>query len=100
MIHLKNDRFTPSDSRELIYKARNYCIDMDASVRVARVSSKFVEFDVEVKKEELDLMVEKLSPIGKLDNARHIVEENIEKEIGVKDGIFYFNNDSGNVMRP
>jgi len=93
MIHLKNDMFTPSDSRELIYKARNYCIDMDASVRVARVSSKFVEFDVEVKKEELDLMVEKLSPIGKLDNARHIVEENIEKGIGVKDGIFYFNNE-------
>jgi len=83
MLHLKNEIFTPSDSRELVHKARNFCSDMEASVRVARVSSKFVEFDVEVEKEELDLLVEKLSSIGKLDNARHIVEENIEKDIGV-----------------
>ena len=93
MLHLKNDIFTPSDSRELVHKARNFCLDMEASVRVARVSSKFVEFDVEVEKEELDLLVEKLSSIGKLDNARHIVEENIEKNIGLKDGVFYFNNE-------
>jgi len=93
MLHLKNDRFMPSDSRELVHKARNFCSDMEASVRVARVASKFVEFDVEVEKEELDFLVEKLSSIGKLDNARHIVEENVEKEIGLKDGIFYFNNE-------
>ena len=93
MLHLKHNRFRPSDSRELVHKARDLCSDMNASVRVARVASNFVEFDVEVEKEELDLLVEKFSSIGKLDNARHIVEENIEKEIGLKDGIFYFNNE-------
>ena len=93
MLHLKNDKFTPLDSRELVHKARDLCSDMNASVRVARVATKFVEFDVEVEKEESDLLIEKLSSIGKLDNVRHIAEENIEKETGVKDGIFYFNNE-------
>ena len=50
-------------------------------------------FDVSVEKEKFDTVVEKLSPIGKLDNARHVVEEEIEKEDGIKDGIFYFNNE-------
>ena len=93
MIHLKNDKFTPSDSRDLVHRARDLCSDMDASVRVARVASNFIELDVEIKKEELDLLIKKLSPIGKLDNARHIFEEKIEKENGIKDGIFYFNNE-------
>ena len=93
MLHLKNEKFTPSDSRELVHKARSLCSDMQASVRVARVASNFIEFDVEVEKEKLDSLVEKLSPIGKLDNARHIAEEIIEKDTGIKDGIFYFNNE-------
>ena len=93
MVHLKNNRFRPSDSRDLVYKARDLCSNMNASVRVARVASTFVEFDVEVEKENLDLLIEKLSSIGKLDNARHIFEEKIEKETGIKDGIFYFNNE-------
>lgn len=93
MIHLKNSNFTPEDSRELVHKARDLTSDIGASVRVARVASKFIELDVEVEKEKLDLLVEKLKPIGELDNARHIAEENIEKEVGIKDGIFYFNNE-------
>jgi len=93
MLHLKNDKFRPSDSRELVHKARDLCSDMDSSIRVARVATKFLEFDVEVEKEKLDLLVEKLVSIGELDNVRHIVEENIEKEDGIKDGIFYFNNE-------
>lgn len=93
MLHLKNEKYRPSDSRELVHKARDLCSNMDASVRVARVASNFVELDVEVEKEELDLLIEKLSPIGNLANARHIVEEKIEKETGIKDGIFYFNHE-------
>ena len=93
MLHLKNKEFSPLDSRKLVYEARDLCSDMGASVRVARVASDFVEFDVEVEKNELDLLVEKLSPIGVLANARHIAEENIEKEKGIEDGIFYFNHE-------
>ena len=63
------------------------------SVRVARIAKKFVELDVGVEKEDLDTLVEKLSPIGSIDNIRHVLEEEIEKEQGIKDGIFYFNNE-------
>jgi hypothetical protein len=93
MLHLKNDKFKPSNSRELVHKARDLCSDMDSSIRVARVATKFVEFDVEVEKEKLDLLINKLKPIGELDNARNIVEETLEKEIGINDGINYFNNE-------
>ncbi len=93
MIHLKNDKYKPTDSRDLVHKARELCSNMDASVRVARVASNFVEFDVEVKQDELDLLIEKLRPIGQLANARHIAEEKIDKEKGIQDGIFYFNNE-------
>ena len=93
MVHLKNDKFRPSDSRELVHRARAFCSDMTSSVRVVRVATTFVELDVEVEKEKLDLLIEKLKPIGELDNARHIVEENMEKEIGISDGISYFNSE-------
>jgi len=80
-------------SREIINKARDLTSDMNASVRVARISRKFVEFDVGVEKDELDSLLEKLTPIGSIDNVRHIFEEEIDKEQGLKDGIFYFNNE-------
>ena len=93
MLHLQNNGYGPINSRELVHKARSLCSGMGASVRVARVASNFVEFDISVEKEKLDSVVEKLSSIGQLANARHVVEEEIEKEDGIKDGIFYFNNE-------
>ena len=93
MLHLQNNGYSPQNSRELVHKARELCYEMGASIRVARVASKFVEFDVSVEKGKIETVVEKLSPIGKLDNARHVVEEEIAKEDGIKDGIFYFNNE-------
>jgi uncharacterized protein len=93
MLHLKNNGYTPINSRELVTKARELCSDIGAAVRVARVASTFVEFDVSIEKGKLDSIVEKLNPIGKLDNVRHVVEEEIKKEDGIKEGIFYFNNE-------
>ncbi len=93
MLHFKNTGYDPKDSREIIYRARDLASDMNASVRVARIAPKFVELDVGVEKEDLDTLVEKLSPIGSIDNIRHVLEEEIEKEQGIKDGIFYFNNE-------
>lgn len=93
MIHLKNNGYGTIDSSNLVHRAREICSDMNASIRVARVASKFVEFDVSVNPDELDMLIGKLSPIGELDNTRHVIEEKIEKEEGIKDGIFYFNNE-------
>ena len=93
MLHFKNTKYGPEHSREIIYKARDLTSDLDVSVRVARISKKFVEIDVGVDKEDLDILVEKLSTIGPIDNIRHVFEEEIEKEQGITDGIFYFNNE-------
>ena len=93
MLHLKNEGYLPKHSRDLVHKARDLCVDLDVSIRVARVASKFIELDVSIPQEDMCLMVEKLSPIGILDNARHVFEEEISKEKGIEDGIFYFNNE-------
>jgi len=93
MIHLKNNGYRPIHSSDLVHRARELCSDMHASIRVARVANKFLEFDVSINPVDLDLLIEKLSPIGELDNTRHVIEEKIEKEEGLKDGIFYFNNE-------
>ena len=93
MLHLKNKGYSPKNSQELVHKARNLCSDMEASIRVARVASNFVELDVSVDQDNMELLIEKLNPIGSLDNARHVFEEDIAKERGIKDGIFYFNNE-------
>ncbi len=93
LLHFKNEKYLPQNCRELAYKARDLASDMDVSVRLARVASKFIEFDVASEKVDLDPLVERLSPIGELDNVRHVVEEHIDKDKGIKDGIFYFNNE-------
>jgi len=40
-----------------------------------------------------ELLLEKLTSIGQIDQSRHIIEEEIEKNQLIKDGIFYFNNE-------
>jgi len=93
MIHLKNNGYSPKQSPELVRRARELCSDIDASIRVARVANKFVELDVSINPSNLDMLIKKLISIGELDNSRHVFEEKIEKEEGLKDGIFYFNNE-------
>ena len=78
---------------QVVYLARDLASEMNASVRVARVANRFVELDVSVDEDDLDTLVEKLSPIGPVDNIRHVFEEEIDKEQGIRDGIFYFNNE-------
>ena len=93
MIHLKNEQYGPQNSREVVYRARDLTSSMNVSIRVVRIATTFVELDVSVKKEELDILLEKLLPIGAVDNIRHVFEEEIQKEQGIVDGIFYFNNE-------
>ena len=93
LLHFKHEKYVPQDCRELAYKARDLVSDMNVSVRLCRVASNFFEFDVAAEKEDLDTLLEKLTPMGELDNVRHVVEEDIDKEQGITDGIFYFNNE-------
>jgi len=93
MVHLKNSGYLPKDAKKLLSQADKLVADMHAIVRDARVSSKYLEFDISVSKEHLDLLVKKLETIGPLDNARHIIEEEMEKEKAIEKGRDYFNDE-------
>ena len=66
---------------------------MDLILRDCRISKNYVEFDTTISKSNLDELIEKLSPIGVLDHAKHVVEEIIEKEQAIIDGVSYFNDE-------
>ena len=93
MIHLKNSGYLPKDAKKLLSQADKLVSGMHAVVRDTRVSSKYLEFDISVSKEYLDMLVKKLETIGPLDNARHVVEEEMEKEEAIEKGRNYFNDE-------
>src|SRR5713226_4260844 len=93
MVHLKNLRYLPSDAPMLLTKADKLTSGMNRIIRDMRVSSKYLEFDVSVNKEQLDVIVEKLESLGPLDHARHIIEEKMEKEEAILQAKEYFNNE-------
>ncbi|RNJ80334.1 MAG: DUF309 domain-containing protein [Nitrosopumilus sp. B06] len=93
LLHFKNKKYTPEDSRKIVYWARDLASKMNVSIRLARVATKFLEFDVAAEKGDLNALLETLSPIGEIDNVRHVIEEKTSKDQGVKEGISYFNNE-------
>ena len=93
LVHLVNERYSPPDSRRLLHWARDLASGTGANVRLARVATGFVEFDVAAEARDLDPLLEALSPIGGVDNVRHVEEEEVSKEQGVRDGISYFNGE-------
>jgi len=66
---------------------------MNLTLRDCRVSKKYVEFDTTISESDLDELVEKLSSIGPLDHAKHVIEEIVEKEKAISEGVDYFNNE-------
>jgi hypothetical protein len=91
MIHLKNSGYVPKDAKKLLSQADKLVSGMHAIVRDARVSSRYLEFDISVLKEYLDILIKKLETISPLDNARHLVEEETEKVEAVEKAREYFN---------
>jgi uncharacterized protein len=93
MVHLKNSGYVPTDAKTLLAKADQLTSEMDVIVRDMRVSTKYLEFDVSVKKEELDVVIKKFQFLGTLNDARHVIEEKIEKEEALKKAKQYFNDE-------
>ena len=93
MVHLINSNYSPKDAESVLSSSRDLSYGMHLSIRDCRISSKFIELDISVHKNNLELLLEKLRTIGKVDHSRHIIEEQIEKNQSIKDGIFYFNNE-------
>ena len=93
MLHLKNNGYLPKDASTLLGNARYLSSEMDVIVRDARVSSKFLEFDVSINKQNLDSLLDNLFQIADIDHVKQVVEEKKDKEEGITEGISYFNNE-------
>ena len=93
MLHMKNHGYLPKDASTLLGNARHLSSDMDVIVRDARVSKKYLEFDISINKQHLEALLDNLYQIADIDHVKQVVEETIEKEDAIKDGISYFNNE-------
>jgi len=80
-------------AKDILRESRRLASGMDLILRDCRISKRYVEFDTSIPESELDRLIEKLSPIGPLDHAKHVVEEIVEKEEAISDGISYFNSE-------
>ena len=94
MLHLKNSsNLNRKMAKDILRESRRLASGMDLILRDCRISKKYVELDTSIPKSNLDELIEKLSPIGPLDHAKHVVEEIVEKEQAIFDGKSYFNNE-------
>ena len=48
LVHLKNEKHIPVNSREILHRSRDLISGMDAHIRLARVATNFIEFDVAI----------------------------------------------------
>ena len=94
MLHLKNpSNLNRKMAKDILRESRRLASGMDLILRDCRISKKYIELDTSISKSNLDELIQKLSPIGPLDHAKHVVEEIVEKEEAISDGISYFNNE-------
>ncbi len=94
MLHLKNSsNLNRKMAKDILRESRRLASGMDLILRDCRISKKYVEIDTSIQQSSLDQLIQKLSPIGPLDHAKHVVEEIVEKEQAISDGISYFNNE-------
>jgi hypothetical protein len=94
MLHLKNSsNLNRKMAKDILRQSRRLATGMDLILRDCRVSKRYVEFDTSIPQSNLDELVEKLSSIGPLDHAKHVIEEIIEKEEAISEGISFFNNE-------
>ena len=94
MLHLKNlSDLNRKMAKDILRKSRVIASGMNLTLRDCRVSKKYIEFDTTISESDLDELIEKLSSIGPLDHAKHVIEEIIEKEKAISEGVDYFNNE-------
>ena len=94
MLHLKNSSdLNRKMAKDILRQSRILASGMNLILRDCRVSKKYIEFDTTIPQSSLDELIEKLSSIGPLDHAKHVIEEIVEKEEAISEGISYFNNE-------
>ena len=94
MLHLTNNsKFSRKNAKIILRDSRDLSYGMNRILRDCRVSRKYIELDTSIPESHLDELIKKLSSIGKLDHAKHVIEETFEKEEAESLGKSYFNEE-------
>jgi len=94
MLHLKNNSdYSRKMANNILLQSRDLAYGMNLILRDCRISKKYVELDTSIPQAFLDELIKKLSTIGPLDHAKHVIEETFEKEDAVSQGRSYFNDE-------
>jgi hypothetical protein len=93
MVHLQNRAHAPKDATALLYRARELA-GPDVTIRDARVSKKYIEFDASVPDGiSVDELVGRLGAMSPLASYEHIVERHMEKDEAIERAIELFNDE-------
>jgi hypothetical protein len=93
MVHLQNRIHTAKDATVLLHRARELA-GSDVTVRDARVSKKYIEFDVSIPDStDIDALVNRFRPIAPMSSYEHIVERHMDKDEAISRAIELFNDE-------
>ncbi len=94
IVHLKNTLlYTPKDATALLDRARQL-VEPEVSIRDARISKKYIEFDTSIPKEkDLKKIMARFEAIAPLDGYEEIIERHMEKDIAIRRAVQLFNDE-------
>ena len=94
MVHLRNEGQTPKDATRLLERARSLLERDGLVVRDARVSTKFIEFDISMTKDANEqLYLDKLGAISRVASYEEVVEKHLSKAEAIKLAVKSFNDE-------
>lgn len=91
IVHLHSNNFTAKNAEELLHRARE--LADYATIRDARVSSNYVEFDVTIPSERLSDLLVHLSKIKPVANSVEITDKEMDKEKSIECARSLFNEE-------
>ncbi len=94
MLHLQNTApYTPKEASLLLHKAREL-VEPEASIRDARVSKKYIEFDISVPEDkDIGPTAARFEVIGPLASYEEIMERYMEKNEAILRAVQLFNDE-------
>jgi hypothetical protein len=94
MLHLQNTvQYTPRHARTILQRAREI-VEPQASVRDARISKKYIEFDISISDgADMKTIIAGIESIAPLASYEEIVERHMEKDKAIERAIQLFNDE-------
>ncbi len=94
MVHLKNRTHSPKNAAQLLQRARSLIQSEGVVVRDARVSRKYIEFDISVPKDiDAKETISRLESISPVSSIEAVTERHLSKQDAIEQAIIAFNDE-------